>query len=26
MRLKDSVDRMGDIFDNINILARKEQG
>ena len=26
MRLKDSVNRMGDIFDNINILARKEQG
>ena len=26
MRLKDSVDRMGDIFDNINILSRKEQG
>ena len=25
MRLKDSVDRIGDIFDNINILARKEQ-
>ncbi len=26
MRLNDSVERMGDIFDNVNILARKDQG